>query len=410
MNLVLEIVDAPSHSIFESAVTFNQNGGKIGRNKQMDWILHDPTKYISNFHAEITFSNNQYYITDKSSNGTAFKTPHKKLTKDIPVPLTENTVIVIGKYEISVKFSNNVFLEKEIHDVQTKTTDDFGIPDQFFTGNDTEKAFDIISQKEKSSDILSLIDKNPVPIHNEILPEIDNIIGDFSTTQEPNIDSGLNVHIETPQAQEYTQAPKEVMPSEMEANKEESQERLFDILATQLGVDTKGMSLSEKEAFVKEIAGIAKATVEYAQTTAQSVNTIQTQLGFNGEITKNILAQGISTSKIFSNLHRTKVPLDTEIKSLFHEVNTHNVALYTAISNLSLHMLTQFSPQKLYISFEQENLLNKKLANKKALAWEAYVERYKYLDTLTHKEDVDMSTLKKEYQSVSNTLNLGHKK
>ena len=409
MNLVLEIVNSPSHSIFESAMTFNQNGGKIGRNKQMDWVLHDPTKYISNFHAEITFSNNQYYITDKSSNGTAFKNPQKKLTKDIPAPLTENTVIVIGKYEISVKLSNNAFLNKEMHAVQAGTTDDFGIPDQFFTGNETEKAFDIISNKEKSSDILSLIDKDAAPIHNEILPDLDNIIGDFTQTEEPHVDSGLNVHVETPQM-EQTPVPEKVVTSPTETNTGEGEERLFTLLATKLGVDTKGMSTLEKESFVTEIANIAQTTIEYAQTTAQSVNTIQTQLGLSGQMSKNLLTQGLPSHRIFSNLQRTKVPLSIEIKSLFHEVNTHNIALYTAVSNVSLDILSQFSPQKLYFSFEHENLLNKKLANKKALAWEAYVERYRYLDTLTHKEDVDMSTLKKEYQSVLNTLNLGHTK
>jgi len=408
MNLVLEIVNAPSHSIFESAMTFNQNGGKIGRNKQMDWVLHDPTKYISNFHAEITFGNNQYFITDKSSNGTSFKNPQKKLTKDIPAPLTENTVIIIGKYEMSVKFSNNAFLEKNEADMHAGTTDDFGIPDQFFTGNETEKAFDIISNDEKSNDILSFMDTNPSSDYNEILPDLDNIIGNGEHINEPNVGSGLNVHIEREQM-EHEVSPETSVPVE-NVYTENTGESLFMLLAQKLGVDAKAMSQSEREAFVSEIANVAKTTVEYAQTTAQSVNTIKTQMGLSEETSSNLLAQGLPSHTVFANLLKAKEPLSAHVKSFFHEVNTHNVALYSAVSNVSLNMLTQFSPRKLYFTFEHENLLNKKLANKKALAWEAYVERYKYLDTLEHKEDVDMTNLQKEYKSVLNTLNLGYKK
>ena len=148
MKLLLEIINTPSHSVFEKTMSFNQMGGKIGRNKYMDWVLHDPTKKISNFHAEIMFKNNQYFIMDKSSNGTFLKDPYKQLTKDTPVPLTQITTIVIGEYEINVKIVNNTFINDNSPSSKQNNTEDFAIPDQFFMGNDTKKAFDVINQKE----------------------------------------------------------------------------------------------------------------------------------------------------------------------------------------------------------------------------------------------------------------------
>jgi len=409
MNVVLEIINFPSHDIFEPSMTFNQNGGKIGRNKQMDWVLHDPSKYISNFHAEITFNNGQYYITDKSTNGTAFKNPKKKLIKDIPAPLTENTVIIIGKYEISVKFSNNSFLSHETSSTQDNTPNNFEIPDQFFTGNETEEAFNIINNNDKSKDILSLVDDDPVSIHNDILPDFDNIIGDIEHNEGSFGGSDLNMHIDASQMGKSSAVDKSEV-FDAASNAAEGEDRLFAILATKLGLKSNDMSMLEKEAFIAEIAEVVKTTVEYAQTTAQSISGMQFELGSNSTLSKSLFTKAVSSAKIFSELQHSKVSLSAEIKSLFHEINTHNIALYTAVSNISFNTLSQFSPQRLYFSFEQENLLDKKLANKKALAWDAYSQRYKHLDALVHKEDADMDALKKEYKSILKTLNLGREK
>jgi len=84
MNLILEIVDNPPVDIFQKSMRFDHRGGKIGRSKTAKWTLNDPTKHISNFHAEVTFSDNQYFLTDISSNGMFLKTPYKKFVTKKP--------------------------------------------------------------------------------------------------------------------------------------------------------------------------------------------------------------------------------------------------------------------------------------------------------------------------------------
>ncbi|MEW8682384.1 MAG: FHA domain-containing protein, partial [Candidatus Thiodiazotropha endolucinida] len=50
-------------------VTFDQQGGSIGRRDENDWILPDPERFISGRHAQIDFSDESFHITDLSSNG-----------------------------------------------------------------------------------------------------------------------------------------------------------------------------------------------------------------------------------------------------------------------------------------------------------------------------------------------------
>ncbi len=389
MNLVLEIINTPSHSIFEKTVKFNQNGGKIGRNKHMDWVLHDPSKRISNFHAEIFFKNNQYYLRDKSSNGTFFKNPHKKLTKDSDIPLTNKSIIVIGDYDISVKIVGNEFLnnnkEQQAHSVMSE---DFGIPDQFFMGNSTEKDFDVISPNTEKNDILSLIN-NDSNSSNEILPEFDNIIENHDSPYMEHVENTLNVHIENPT---YDEVP-EYLKSTPVPNAVDTEDKFFKLLAAKLGLDSDTMNEQDKETFINEVSELVRVTVEKSQTTLQSLRTIKSYLGENVDGQNNPLLNATGTKEIFATMCKPTQSVSYHIKNLFHEINTHNVAFYTAYNNMKLRDAENFSPQKLYFSFERDNLLNKKLSNKKALAWDAYYDKFKYLDIIKNSEDLDTTDL-----------------
>jgi len=409
MNLILEIISTPSHSIFEKTVRFDQNGGKIGRNKHMDWVLHDPTKRISNFHAEIIFKNNQYYIRDKSSNGTFFKDPHKRLTKDSDIPLTNTSIIVIGAYEISAKIVKNEFVgQNNIEKDQIGISESFGIPDEFFMGNSTEKAYNVINPDADKGDILSLIN-NDSTSSNDILPEFDNIIENHDSPYMEHVENTLNVHIENPVYEE------EPIPSPVPAQSTQAihqvvgDDKFFTLLATKLGLNSNAMNEEEKEALIVEIAELTRVTVEQSQTALQSLRTIKSYLGQNMDGQMNPLLTATSSKEIFATMHKFGQPLSYHIKNLFHELNTHNVAFYTAYTNMKLRDAAQFSPQKLYFSFERDNLLSKTLANKKALAWDAYYDKFKYLDIIKNTEDVDTTELENEYKSVLKTLNLGHK-
>ncbi|MCU7921255.1 MAG: type VI secretion system-associated FHA domain protein TagH [Candidatus Thiodiazotropha sp. (ex Dulcina madagascariensis)] len=101
LNLeVTRIAGTPPAS--DMSVTFDQQGGSIGRREENDWVLPDPERFISGRHAQIDFSDGDFHLTDVSSNGVFLNRAAKPLGKDNRVALQDGDTISIGDYEISV--------------------------------------------------------------------------------------------------------------------------------------------------------------------------------------------------------------------------------------------------------------------------------------------------------------------
>ncbi|WP_073275963.1 type VI secretion system-associated FHA domain protein TagH [Microbulbifer donghaiensis] len=81
---------------------FTPAGGSVGRADSNDWVLPDPERVVSSKHALITFSNNQYFLTDESTNGTYHNQGDNPLGKGNQAPLNDGDVIGIGDYQLKV--------------------------------------------------------------------------------------------------------------------------------------------------------------------------------------------------------------------------------------------------------------------------------------------------------------------
>jgi type VI secretion system FHA domain protein len=105
-------------------VTFDEEGGSIGRRDVNDWILPDPERFISGRHAQIDFSNDVFYITDLSSNGVFINGSTEPLGKNNRAALEDGDNINIGDYQI------DVVIEKPV--IQTLQSENFeGFDDPF---------------------------------------------------------------------------------------------------------------------------------------------------------------------------------------------------------------------------------------------------------------------------------------
>ena len=406
MNLILEIVESSAVDIFQKSMRFDERGGKIGRSKTAKWTLNDPTKHISNFHAEVTFKGGQYYLTDISSNGMFFKTPYKKFVKGTPVVLTQKSAVMIGDYTIAVKTLESDFTSKK----STQEPSSMGIPDTFFVGDMDKGILGVIeSSSPEDKDIVSLIDDqfNQHSTENgSFLPELDNIMGTYEDEADIMLNDSLSTHIEPPTLNTSSDSPeqREVTPA---ANIESN---LLKILSVKLGVDLEKIDAKKQELFVAEIADLALSALEHLRGTHKALEKIQEQLGVNtsGSVRgMNPLKTAPNTKEIFTNLQNYTPSIAHHVKDLFREIDTHTIAFHAAYKNISFHAAEKFSPEKLYFSFEKRNVLSKNFTNKKALAWEAYCEQFKYLDEMDA-DTLDLSDLQKEYQKVLETLNLGY--
>ena len=85
--------------------TFDQTGGTLGRGAQCDWCLSDD-QYLSAVHAQITYQDGQFHITDVSSNGI-FIDNTSALGKDNTLPIYEGMRIRLGLYELTASITLN---------------------------------------------------------------------------------------------------------------------------------------------------------------------------------------------------------------------------------------------------------------------------------------------------------------
>jgi type VI secretion system protein ImpI len=81
-------------------VEVKARGLDIGRDSHLDWTLPDSSRYVSSKHCEIRYRDNEYWLTDVSTNGTFVNGAQFRL--DAPYRLRDGDRLSIGPYIIAV--------------------------------------------------------------------------------------------------------------------------------------------------------------------------------------------------------------------------------------------------------------------------------------------------------------------
>lgn len=79
---------------------FDGAGGVIGRGADCDWVIPDPSRQLSNHHALISFRDDQYFLTDISSNGICLGDSAVRLRKGQARPIGQGMVFRMGPFDI----------------------------------------------------------------------------------------------------------------------------------------------------------------------------------------------------------------------------------------------------------------------------------------------------------------------
>ena len=103
MNLSLTVVTYQNQPPEQPlAIVIHRQEARIGRAKDNDWILPDKDRYISGHHAMIKYRNQEYFISDASTNGLFINHSDTALGDDNPARLNDGDHLTIGEYEIAV--------------------------------------------------------------------------------------------------------------------------------------------------------------------------------------------------------------------------------------------------------------------------------------------------------------------
>jgi type VI secretion system protein ImpI len=99
MPLIFDLVSKEQLSpSLKSSVTFRDAGGTIGRAETATWMLTDRSRHISGVHAEVSYDNGVYYLTDRSTNGTFDAGKNARLQKNEDYPIAHGDSFRMGNF------------------------------------------------------------------------------------------------------------------------------------------------------------------------------------------------------------------------------------------------------------------------------------------------------------------------
>lgn len=380
MSLVLEIIKAPpEHHIIRRSAYFDEKGGDIGRSPEAMWCLEDHTRQISKLHAKITFVSGQYYITDTSSNGTFFNQPDKRLTPHVPMSLIKGSVIHIGMYEIVVNSIGNSLVD----DNMTNINDCNFIPDDMFSDSTTSDVLSILKvDRHESSDIMTILDTNIKMKENEILPELDVILGLGENDNETDnivTPESLSMHIQLDDINPETK------------NTSLSNDKIVDILSTKLNIDIKDKTTAEQEYLISNLADIINTVLTKVHEISKNMARINHVLGSVSEVDYSSL---LSSQMIMSDSNQE---LSSILNNFLDALVLQQQGLLAAYEHSFSDLAKDFSPDALYADFENTGKLNRKFCNKDTQAWVAYKQKFAYLNNHTQGKEVLSESFRKQY-------------
>lgn len=103
MDLTLTIIEAPENvNMLNHTKAFRAEGGSFGRSDNNNWVLPDNDRVVSSKHAEISFKDGNYFLTDRSTNGTFHNENPSAIGPDQAVILNNGDTLSVGDYKLKV--------------------------------------------------------------------------------------------------------------------------------------------------------------------------------------------------------------------------------------------------------------------------------------------------------------------
>ncbi len=103
MALKLRVVSEHRRALgAQSSIVFGVSGGSIGRSAENDWVLPDPSRFVSGRHARVLFREGGWFLEDTSTNGTYINDEDSPLNKAELSELHNGDILRFGEYHVVV--------------------------------------------------------------------------------------------------------------------------------------------------------------------------------------------------------------------------------------------------------------------------------------------------------------------
>ncbi|VXB37609.1 FHA domain protein [Pseudomonas sp. 8BK] len=356
MELVFDVVSAQQFVPgLLTTKTFKQAGGIIGRAEECDWVIPDRKRVLSSRHAEVSYRNGSFFLTDTSSNGIQLKDSGASLRKGEAQRIEHGSVYCFGDFELRARLIQDPALFAG--DIGRSQPAGSIIPDDAFLDLDPMTALDQQERVYAQVDDLTAV-LQPHNVHAQQR--------DYAQIDEENL--LVPELIAPPVITQPKPAPEPVrLPLSF-----------WEKFGEALGVKLDDLDDDAREALALNAAKLLKQSVGSLQqslrTRSELKNELRLALTTVQSAGNNPLKHTADSSEALSALLRGgkagQLSAEQTISRSFRDLQAHQVALLAASRAAVKGMFEQLSPEQLSLRFEREG--RKPLIATAGSRWRAY--------------------------------------
>ncbi|SDR94173.1 type VI secretion system-associated FHA domain protein TagH [Pseudomonas oryzae] len=357
MELVFEMVSAQQFTAgMLTSKTFKQAGGVIGRAEDCDWVIPDRKRILSGHHAEVSYRDGAFYLTDISSNGIQLKDSGASLSRGQPQRIEHGNVYCLGDFEIRARLVRDPALFEG--DIGRPVPAGSIIPDDAFLDLDPLTALEQQEQLYAEVDELALLTRPRQSMAQA--PQRDYARIDMESLPLPELVPPTNAAEPAPTARTVP------LP-----------EQFWQRYGEALGIDLGGLDEEQREAVALQAARLLRQSVGHLQQTLRTRSELKNELRLALTTVQNVgnnpLKHCADAEEALAALLRGgkpgQLPASQALGRAFRDLQAHQVALLAASRAAVKGVLEQFAPEQLTLRFEREH---KPLLATAGNRWRAY--------------------------------------
>lgn len=380
MELVFNITVAPDYPHdLRSSHTFKHTGGTIGRSDRCDWPLPDTKRHLSGVHAEISFENGRFYLTDVSTNGTFIAGSKERLPALQPVAIEQGAHFIFGEYQLQARLIQDLDLYLDSAPVQASSN---LIPDDDFLELDPLK---ILRQQQDTT--------NPDLTANWLDPKVEETATAFDSLQQiadlvpapafaeaeqaagdPSPEQNAQSHTQHNSQQNKQQNKQPDAKPSAEAMSEADWQQF----SAALGVDLTQFEGSERSALLTRLGTMLRLAVSGTMQGLRTRADIKNEMRLSMTV---VQSEGNNPLKFCSDYQQAMELMlkprvgyltgEQALRQGMHELQAHQVASLAATRSAVAGVIEQLSPAQLVYRFEQ-TITKPRLGKVDGRYWQAY--------------------------------------
>ena len=388
MPLILDLMNAEGQSSAQkSSVTFRNAGGTIGRADSATWMLTDRSRHISGVHAEISYEEGVYYLTDRSTNGIYDVAKNARLQKNEDYPITHGDRFRMGSFIFKARVLQDA--DHFEHQIMGELSSVSAlIPDDEFLDTDPlamlnapeipSEDFELGEFSVRRDDNFALnesFDDLDEPFLSPTLASVPLAQEEQAMLAALDISNPIPVR-PVPLKPEKTGSP--VAGSPASAHAPDSAQRVLQVLGSAMDFDFGKLTQDELDSVLQNLGVLTKHAVQGLQQVLRTRADIKNKLRLGSTMVQE---SGNNPLKLSGNYTQTLNCMllgqigylsgPQAVRQALKDIQAHQVSSFAASRTILDSVFEQFSPTQLVYRFETAGKPGK-WGSKDAYYWQQY--------------------------------------